>query len=363
MKLLWLARAPAPYRYPIWRSLAERRELRVAFLHPRGLNRSWRVLPGEPFEQVVLPAWGLRYREDALWVLRPWWRKFTKDVGAVVFQGAWETPAFWQVLVWSRRRGLRRVLFYESTLAAMHHPSGLARRARSTFMAAMDAVVTPGPAATAAVLSHGVPSDRVLTSVNPVDVDWFRAAAQQARGELGEVQGHVFLVAAQLISRKRVDLVIECFGRIREPHDTLLIAGRGPEESRLRELTAARGLSDAVTFIGHLEQEELAQVYGRAQTLILASAEEVWGLVANEALAAGLHAVVTENCGVAPSIEGMPGVFVVASTENAVCEGMAASRAGWRGWIGESPILTHTGERLALDIEEALNLGGNGGER
>ena len=104
MRVLWVARAPAPYRYPIWRAVAKEHELRVAFLLPHGVIRDWQIKDEESFDQVLLPAFGPRYREDALWTLRRGWQVQLDAMEAVVLQGAWETPAFWQIKHAARRR-------------------------------------------------------------------------------------------------------------------------------------------------------------------------------------------------------------------------------------------------------------------
>ena len=358
MKVLWVARAPAPYRYPVWCSLAEMHSLRVGFLHERGLARDWKVLPSDSFEQFVFRATGLPYREDALWTLRPGWKGAVSGVDAVVFQGAWDTPAFWQILGWATRRKMRKVLFYESTLASMRHVRGPVARARAFFMRRMDVIVTPGEAASSAVIAQGIPPSSVVTSVNVVDVAGFRAAAVAAREDGGsKASGHVFVVVSRLIPRKRVDAVIRAFGAMAYPADRLLIVGDGPERTALEEdarVTRLEG-SASIEFLGQLSERGVQGVYAEAQTLVLASSEEVWGLVVNEALAAGLHVVVTSCCGVAPSVSKMPGVTVTAADDDeALASAMAASRDQWRGWIDQPPILRHTGERLAGDISVAL---------
>ena len=102
-----------------------------------------------------------------------------------------------------------------------------------------------------------------------------------------------------------------------------------------------------MTFAGHRNQEELAQLYAASNTIILASTNEVWGLVVNEALASGLHVVVTDKCGVAEFVQDMDGVFICRTDPKSLQEAMNRSSHQWNGYIEEPEILKFTPERFA----------------
>lgn len=76
----------------------------------------------------------------------------------------------------------------------------------------------------------------------------------------------------------------------------LVIVGDGPEEGRLRELARAEGVAHAVTFVGHLPDEDLPAAYQAADVFALPShlPSEAFGLVLVEAMASGLPVVCTD---------------------------------------------------------------------
>jgi glycosyltransferase involved in cell wall biosynthesis len=158
----------------------------------------------------------------------------------------------------------------------------------------------------------------------------------------------------QLIARKNVGALLEAFAQVRGPDDTLSIVGTGPLEADLRARAAGLGLHGAVTFHGHLQQDGLIEVYAAASTMVLPSTREVWGLVVNEALAAGLHAVVSTKCGIAPSIRDMPGVVLADPTVEGLAEGLRESRDRWTGPIADHPIRRHTPDALAAAVSAAV---------
>ena len=76
----------------------------------------------------------------------------------------------------------------------------------------------------------------------------------------------------------------------------LLIAGDGPERGALEALSRRLGIADSVTFLGHLERDRLAQVYGEAGIFVLPSLAEALSNVVLEAMASG-QAIVTTATG------------------------------------------------------------------
>ncbi|MBA3741949.1 glycosyltransferase [Sporichthya sp.] len=214
-------------------------------------------------------------------------------------------------------------------------------------------MLTAGVTSTADVVAMGVPRNRVVEGFNTVDVERFAKGAQRVRGGDHRIGGgHRFLYVGMMIERKNVHGLIDAFATIREPGDTLTIVGTGPLAPGLRTRVQALGLADAVCFRGHLDGDALTAAYGGAETFVLPSTLEVWGLVVNEALAAGLHVVVSGVAGVAPNIEGMPGVFLVPPTSAEIARGMVASRESWSGPCADHPITAHTPQALAALVAQ-----------
>ena len=107
--------------------------------------------------------------------------------------------------------------------------------------------------------------------------------------------------------------------------------------------------------MGHKNQEELAALYAASNTLILASANEVWGLVVNEALASGLHVVVSDKCGVAEFIIGMKGAYTCSTDPGSIEYAMRKSVEAWTGYIQEPEILLYTPEKFAEEMFTILD--------
>ena len=91
----------------------------------------------------------------------------------------------------------------------------------------------------------------------------------------------------------------------------MLVMGRGPDEARLRRLTAKLGLDDAVEFRGFLPWDELVRTLHRAHVFLNPSPKEGWGLTVIEANQCGLPVVASDRPGLRDSVQdGETGALV-----------------------------------------------------
>lgn len=127
-----------------------------------------------------------------------------------------------------------------------------------------------------------------------IDRDLYR---KEYRKKLGiDTQAKVLVYSGRLIDIKNVENVIRAISKIKEKNILFLIIGGGPLENYLQE--RAKELEVNIKITGFLsEQSEVFKHYFVGDALILPSIVEPWGLVVNEALAAGLPVIVSKNCG------------------------------------------------------------------
>lgn len=150
------------------------------------------------------------------------------------------------------------------------------------------------------MLRLGANPEKVTTLRNGVDLDLFtfsnKQRQQQLRQQLNLPEKQSIIISTgHLIERKGHHLVIEAVSQI--ANGLLLIAGDGPEKKSLHHLVEKIGLESRVIFLGSISQKELAQYYGAADVLVLASSREGWANVLLEAMACGTPVVATDIWG------------------------------------------------------------------
>lgn len=77
----------------------------------------------------------------------------------------------------------------------------------------------------------------------------------------------------------------------------LLMIGDGSDQPELKAFIKNNGLTHKVKFLPFKTQDELVGLYQNAQALCMPSQQETWGLVINEALAAGCPVFASNQCG------------------------------------------------------------------
>lgn len=146
-----------------------------------------------------------------------------------------------------------------------------------------------------------LPPDKVDVVPNGVDPRPWQvppeAVAAARRRWAGD--GPLVVFSGRLVYEKGVQDLLAAVPRLRRRHPgfRLVVAGRGPEEERLRALARRLRLGRAVTFAGFVSDAELAALAAAADCAVVPSRYEPFGLVALEAAAAGTPVVASDAGG------------------------------------------------------------------
>ena len=155
--------------------------------------------------------------------------------------------------------------------------------------------------------------DRVQQFPMPYAVDnaFFAERAEEARSQVQALQLRldlqpgrpVILFASKLQARKHADHLLLAYQQMLQRDRTygkpyLLIVGDGEQRTPLEARAREWGLED-VRFAGFRNQTELPAFFALADVFVLPSRHEPWGLVVNEAMAAGVPVVLSSDVGAA----------------------------------------------------------------
>jgi glycosyltransferase involved in cell wall biosynthesis len=106
---------------------------------------------------------------------------------------------------------------------------------------------------------------------------------------------NIFLFVGRLVKLKNVEFIIRAFAKANINNSVLVIVGSGPEEDTLKAL--ANQTNADIIFTGRLEGFSIDAWYNIATALILASYQESFGAVTNEALIGGCYGLVSNKAG------------------------------------------------------------------
>ena len=144
----------------------------------------------------------------------------------------------------------------------------------------------------------------------PVELERFAPLAA------GEQLGEHYLVLAELMAHKRIEVAVRAFTALARP---LVVVGDGPEARRLQRIAGS-----TITFTGRVSDERVAQLLRTARALVVTAAEE-FGIAAVEALASGRPVIALATGGVMESVvAGETGAYYPESTPEALAAAVAA---------------------------------------
>jgi glycosyltransferase involved in cell wall biosynthesis len=147
------------------------------------------------------------------------------------------------------------------------------------------------------------------------DADVLHPPVELERFWPGRVGDH-YLVVAELMAHKRIDVAVDAFNRLRMP---LTVVGDGPELRRLRRLAGP-----TVRFTGRLPDARVAELLRSARALVVTASEE-FGIAAVESLASGRPVIALGDGGVLESVaEGETGAYYAANDPHALAEAVSA---------------------------------------
>lgn len=230
---------------------------------------------------------------------------------SVVFTPGWSIAPALAALEWCAARRVPCVIMSDTVREAQSR-SAAKEALKSRLVRLGQAGFVSGSAAAAYLSQLGMPRDRISFGLDAINGRHFSEGAMHAetdaeklRAKHGLPKQYLFL-CARLIPEKNLPSFLEALDAHRKAFGDAALkvvqVGPGPLENEIRAHVERLGLNDHFIMLGSQEYQSLPVFYGLAEGLILPSISETWGLVVNEAMAAGLPVLVSKLCGCAPDL-------------------------------------------------------------
>jgi glycosyltransferase involved in cell wall biosynthesis len=313
-----VANVPTPYRVHLHRRLAAgipELKLHSLFTH-RNNEFQWQLSYPPEINAVEFALSG---EPPSRW--RPWfdWRKGASLIGylkahnvrAVVSLGYYCLTNV-RVMRYCRRHGIPVFLSADSNVRNESNVRGLRRMLKRMVVGWVvrqcTGILPIGTCCQQFYESYGAhpsrcfwvpfePDYEYLTSVPAAELEDFRRQHGLWAGR------RYLLFSGRLIGLKRIDLLLEAFAGIADWRSDwhLVIAGDGPLMADL-QARVPPALAPRVHWLGFLDVQQMRCAYHASEALVLPSNREAWGMVVNEALAAGLAIVISDRPGAAADL-------------------------------------------------------------
>ncbi len=295
LKVFLLTNVIPPYYLPVFEHLRDHLDgLRIFVSTPMEPNRNWKPEWGDlpvtvQKSKTYTTCW--RHEQgfsDAVW------RHIPYDTLPRLIRQRPDVVISAQLGFRTLQAALYRKLFPKSRLIVWlglseHTEKGLPAwriRQRKALLRLADAVLVNGASGMNYLLSLGVPSEKIF----PLPYCAKIATHLERPLEREPNVARRLLYVGQLIARKGLAPFLIVLSNWLQDHPgarcEFWIAGDGPLRGELERYPAPRQLR--LRFLGSVAYEDLPEVYAQGGILVFPTLADEWGVVVNEALAAGL---------------------------------------------------------------------------
>jgi glycosyltransferase involved in cell wall biosynthesis len=337
-RLVLLTEIISPYRIPVLNALAKQSgiDLHVVFLAENDPSlRDWLVYKDEiRFSHEVLPSWRKRLGKYnfllngglavALRAARP---------DAIVC-GGYNYVASWQSAAWAKRHRVPFLLWVESTERDQRNGYLLLESLKRAFIRNCDAFIVAGVSSFEYLRRFGLAKESIFTAPNAVDIEFFADHAALVGSDVAahrrmlKVPARFALCVGRLVRQKGVFDLLHAYAQLApslREELSLIFVGDGAARREL-EQQAAEIDPGRIEFAGFLQREPLASYYALAESFVLPTHTDPWGLVVNEAMACSLPVICADaaGCGADLVKDGWNGLLFPARDVAALARALTA---------------------------------------
>jgi glycosyltransferase involved in cell wall biosynthesis len=224
---------------------------------------------------------------------------------------------------------------------------------RKLLMSRASAYVAYGLKAKEYLVKMGAPTEKIYIAINTIDTKFFKDESVKIKSLLRKPEKTHFIYIGYLVPRKNVNKLIEVIEDVAQSRrDFVLdILGDGSERADLEKMTSKKKLSEIIKFHGFIQNANLPEFLAFSACFLFQTDFDVWGLVVNEAMAAGIPVLSSLNAGATYDliINGKTGFIVDYNNKKDVVQKINT--------ILDNPMHTESMGRNASElIEEKANI-------
>ena len=199
----------------------------------------------------------------------------------------------------------------------------------------------------------GLPFDKINVIPNGINLTNFNGIERDYdfRRQYAMDNEKIILYVGRLVYEKGVQHLISAMPKILENyHDAkLIIAGKGGMLDELKGQAEAMGLSNKVYFTGYLNSKQVQKMYKCADVAVFPSTYEPFGIVALEAMLAGVPTVVSDIGGLNEIVDhGINGMKSYAGNCNSIADSVIRL-------LYDKQLATNVSKKAKQKVKEEFN--------
>ena len=287
--VIYLTQTTAPYRERMHELIAEKiTDYEVIFCAKFEPDRLWKVEIGNYKHRFLTERVDTvlhKHNNPEIWKI------LNKENPDVLIITAFKPTMLYGAL-WCAMKGKKLIVYNDGTLISERDFSFVQKMIRRFVFSKTKAFVAPAEGGFDLYAAYGISRNRMFKSCLCIDNSRFTPKPMNERA-------FDIMFSGQIVERKMPMFFVEIAKTLKQkiPDLRVLIIGEG--DMRMQMLEELDKLEINYHFAGYLDQQTLPTFYADAKLFLFPSLNDPWGVVANEACAAGTPVITCENAGVA----------------------------------------------------------------
>lgn len=297
MRILFVTNLPSPYRVDFFNELGKKTNLTVCYERKSSSERDakWINSSKRTYKEIYISAKTLGVdRSIGLGIVR----ELKKKYDYVIISG-WSSPSVMLAIIYCQIHNIPYIMEDDGGLIS---PNGEKHKfVKKLLLRNLVAYFTTTSENVTVMTQLGVKQEKIykypFSSVMDRDIKdgvLKKKDVDNIRKSLGIKEKNVILAVGQFIDRKGFDVLLKAFSNMSDDCGLYFVGGK-PTKQYL-DIVTKKDIKN-VHFIGFKSKNELKEYYAAADIFVHPTREDIWGLVVNEAMAAGLPVITTNRCG------------------------------------------------------------------
>jgi len=306
-KVILITNIPNPYRVPLFEVLNEMLreagwELLVVFGGSTYSRRKF-SLSDTPFKfrNIVLESSPVQMGKDVEKTTFTYKgiSKVIRDENPEVIIVNGFSPATLRVWFYSFTGKFKYLIWSGAILKTGRYDSFLRKLQRKIMVGRAAGFIAYGTLAAEYLKYLGAKPEKISIGINTVDTAFFKQETQRQRSLVKQDDRKHLIFVGYLVPRKNIMQLLVCIRYLSTKRNDFVldILGDGSDRIRLEKYVKDLGLQDFVSFYGFVQREKLPEYFSKGCCFLFQTGFDIWGLVLNEAMAAGLPVISSVNAG------------------------------------------------------------------
>lgn len=355
-KTVFLTNIPAPYREKVheFSSAMLNENYTVIYCSQIENNRKWRIEFGS-YDKCFLNCKSIQIAGRTIYLTSNIIQTLKEQAPDVIVVGGFSVPMI-VAYIWALLKGKNIISFTDANLDSEMRLSLFHKLIRLFFYRASDACIGASKKSLALYRKYGVLQSKLFQSYLCANNELFQGCIKKWHERTYDI-----IICGQMIEGKMFDFSIDVISKLLEKNTSLKVKvlGAGPLKDHVLQRLDELGVH--YDYPGFVTQQELPMHYGDSRVFLFPSMKDAWGVVANEACAAGTPVVTCSIVGAAEEliIDGFNGFVIETSVDLWVSklELLLDNPSLWQRLSenAKNSVSVYTYENAARGIVDAVN--------